>query len=223
MSFRTVLFDHDDTLLPTFELRARVLTEAAREVLGRELDGAATLAAAHGRNLEQMSEDIAGESAAAAELVLAYRRRYYEANQHGLSPYPGIVALLEALATRGVRMAVVTSKLGRGAREELEHTGLAAFMEVVIGAEDVTRPKPDAEPFRIAFERMGGETPPVLMVGDTSADILGARNAGIAGVAALWGTRDRDTLLALSPDHVAPDPLDVLALVDSAAGHLGRS
>ena len=93
---------------------------------------------------------------------------------------------------------------------------------MVIGAEDVARPKPDAEPFRIAFERMGGETPPVLMVGDTSADILGARNAGIVGVAALWGTRDRDALLALSPEHVASQPLDVLALVDSANAHTGR-
>jgi HAD superfamily hydrolase (TIGR01549 family) len=219
VSIRTVLFDHDDTLLPTFEVRARVLGEAAREVLGRELDGAAVLAASNGRNLEQMSEDLTdGDAALAATLVAAYRERYYVANQQGLTPYPGIIALLECLRDGGVRMAVVTSKLGSGAREELERTGIAPFMEALVGAEDVPRHKPDPAPFRRVFQLMGGDPQPALMVGDTAADILGARNAGLASVAALWGARDRDGLLALEPDHTAESPQDILDLLQVADG-----
>ena len=213
MAYRCFLFDHDDTLLPTFELRARVLTAAALEVLGTPLDGAAALGDAHGRNLEQMSSDIAGgDPALAARLVAAYRERYYVENKVGLAPYDGIAETLAALRERGHRVAVVTSKLGRGAREELEATGLAAHVEFLVGSEDVTRPKPDAEPLERAMRALDAAPGETVMVGDTRADILGARAAGTAGAVALWGSREAPTLLALAPEHALDDPRGLLAL-----------
>lgn len=214
MRLSTVLFDHDDTLLPTFDIRARVLGDAAREVLGRELDGAKAMAASNGRNLEQMSEDlVGGDARLAATLVAAYRERYYEANQTGLTPYSGIHELLSALRQRGLRVAVVTSKLGSGAREELQRTGLAPFIEALVGAEDVQQHKPRPEPFYKMFELLGESADGCMMVGDTSADILGAKAAEVVSVAALWGTRDREALIALQPDHAVETPLDILDLV----------
>ena len=85
MRFDCVLFDHDDTLLPTFALRARVLELAARQVLGHEVDGAAFLGTARGRSLEQMAGDLTGGNEAhAARLVSVYREHYYLANREGL-------------------------------------------------------------------------------------------------------------------------------------------
>jgi pyrophosphatase PpaX len=213
MGYRCFLFDHDDTLLPTFALRARVLSAAAQAVLGAPLDGAAALAAAHGRNLEQMSSDIVGGDAVlAASLVSAYRERYYEANREGLAPYDGIPETLAGLRARGHRVAVVTSKLGRGAREELQRTGLAEHVEFLVGSEDVTRPKPDAEPLRRAMTALDATPAETLMVGDTRADILGARAAGTASAVALWGSRESQALGALGPTHTLHDPRAILAL-----------
>lgn len=214
MALNTVLFDHDDTLLPTFEIRARVLSEAGREILGQILDGAAVLGASNGRNLEQMSDDITGgDGVLAARLVAAYRERYYVANQQGLEPYPGICELLQELRRRGLRVAVVTSKLGTGAREELERTGLAPFIEHVVGAEDVTQHKPAPQPFLTMLEILGESPATAMMVGDTSADVLGARAAGVVSVAALWGARDRRALLDLEPDHAVHTPGEILGLL----------
>lgn len=214
MSIACVLFDHDDTLLPTFALRARVLREAARAVLGRDLDAEAFLAASHGRNLEQMSGDLTGGDAAkAAALVAAYRERYYVENRRGLEPYPGIRELLADLSERGVRLGVVTSKLGSGSRDELTRTGLIGFFGHHVGAEDVRETKPAPEPLERAMRALGARPGETLMVGDTAADILGARAAGAASGAALWGARDRDGLLALDPDHLLAQPRDILALL----------
>ncbi|MCP5153381.1 MAG: HAD-IA family hydrolase [Ectothiorhodospiraceae bacterium] len=217
MRFDCVLFDHDDTLLPTFALRARVLEVAAREVLGRDLDGAAFLGQAHGRSLEQMSGDLTdGDADLAARLVTVYREHYYVENRRGLVPYPGIAELLDALARQRVRIAVVTSKHGLGARGELESTGLARYVEHLVGAEDVERPKPDAEPLRRAMTALGVLPERTLMVGDTSADVLGARAAGTRGAGALWGTRDRQTLRDLAPDYLLEHPSEILSLVRQA-------
>jgi HAD superfamily hydrolase (TIGR01549 family) len=214
MPFRTVLFDHDDTLLPTFDLRARVLSDAALSVLGRELDGARVLAASNGRNLEQMSSDITGgDEALARRLVAAYRERYYVENKRGLAPYAGIAELLGELRARGLRIAVVTSKLGSGAREELECTGLAPFIEQLVGAEDVAEHKPAPQPFYKVLEALGEEASGSMMIGDTSADVLGAKAAGVCSVAALWGSRDRPALLALRPDHAVETPAQILDLL----------
>ncbi len=214
MGFRCFLFDHDDTLLPTFELRARALTAAAREVLGDDrMDAAGILAASHGRTLEQMADDLtAGDAALAARAVAAYRRHYYVLNRTGLAPFPGIPGALRGLREAGVRVGVVTSKLGSGARDELDRTGLAAHVEHLTAADDVRTPKPAAEPFLRAMAALDARPEHTVMVGDTSADILGARAAGVASAAALWGARDRDALLALAPDHALETPQALLAL-----------
>ena len=214
MKLDCVLFDHDDTLLPTFALRARALREAAREVLDRELDAESFLGASQGRNLEQMSGDItAGDMNLAAALVTAYRQRYYAANRGGLTPYTGIAELLATLRKRGIRIGVVTSKLATGARDELLRTGLSEHIEHLTGAEDVVKHKPAAEPLLRATTALQVDPARTLMVGDTSADILGARAAGTFGGAALWGAREPDSLRALNPDHLLREPADILQLI----------
>ena len=214
MGLSCILFDHDDTLLPTFALRAQVLGEAAQEVLHTTIDAQAVLASSNGRNLEQMSGDIAGGDAdTAARLVAEYRRRYYIANRDGLTPFDGVPQLLITLRRRGLRVGVVTSKLATGARDELTRTGLAPHIEHLTGAEDVARHKPAPEPLFRAMSALGHTPDQTLMVGDTSADILGARAARVSSAAALWGARDREGLLGLGPDHALEHPLDLLALL----------
>jgi len=212
-----VLLDHDDTLLPTFGLRSHALTCAARDTLGRDIDAHAVLEAANGRSLEQMSRDLAGgDGDTAARLVAAYRHHYAARRDHGLAPYPGILEMLAGLRAAGVRMAVVTSKLGDNARRELAVCGLDVFMDIVVAAEDVEYHKPHAEPLLRAMTHIGAQPRQTLMVGDTGADIGGARSAGVLAGAALWGTRNRDTLLAMDPDYRFETPAELLSLASGA-------
>lgn len=217
MRFSCVLFDHDDTLVPTFALRTRALTLAAREVLGRELDAVGFLGESHGRSLEKMSLQLADDDPdAAARLVTAYRAHYAQTSEHALAAFDGIAETLAALRARGIRVGVATSKLGGAARREIAATGLAPFVEFLVGAEDVERHKPEPEPLLLAMAALDATAGSTLMVGDTSADILGARNAGVASGAALWGAIDRQALLALGPDYPLDHPRDIIALCDTA-------
>lgn len=214
MPIRCVLFDHDDTLLPTFKFRVQCLETAAIEVLGRAVDARGLLAGAQGRNLESIALEAAGgDEAAAPRLVTFYRRHYGLVDRSSLAPYAGITDTLAALRDGGLRIAVVTSKQSANARRELAMTGLESFIETLVGADDVERHKPDPEPLRRAMQRLQATPAETLMVGDTRADVLGARNAGVTSVGALWGALDRNALRALAPDHLLEHPVELLTLV----------
>jgi pyrophosphatase PpaX len=208
-----VLWDHDDTLLSTFALRALATTHAAREVLGREVDGVELLRSTHGQSLDKFAGKLGANEADAQAFVNAYRDFYYTRNDQGLDVYTGIPEVLAQLGSRNLKMGVVTAKLGRGARQELDIVGLRQWFSVVVGAEDASRSKPHPEPFVKAMAELGADPSHTLMVGDTPTDVAGARAAGIRVAAALWGTSDRDAVLAAKPDHSLQQPADILALV----------
>lgn len=214
--FDFILFDHDETLLSTFEARVVALEAATREVTGRSVDAAAYFDASQGNSLDQMSDDLTGGDAAlTATLIETYREHYYRSNLTGLRVFDGIAQTLQTLAAHSIGLGVVTSKLASGAREELQSCGLVAHFGCIVGAENVTRPKPDAEPLERAMALLGADPARTLMVGDTAADILGARAAGLPGAVALWGSREADALRSLEPDYLLRHPAELIALTFS--------
>lgn len=115
---------------------------------------------------------------------------YYQAHLaiHSI-PYPGCVAALDALAARGVRLAICTNKAQRFAVPLMQQLGLADRFAAIIGGDTVGIAKPDPAPIRAMMERSGAnmKNPRCAFVGDTINDIAGARNAGIASIAVSFG------------------------------------
>jgi pyrophosphatase PpaX len=213
MSLACLLIDHDDTLMSTFALRASVMQRAIKQVFAVSVDGVQLLRDSHGQSLQQMASAFSESSADIDEMVRVYRGYYYAENTAGgVTPFAGITDVLRRFKQADVPVAVVTSKLGRGARDELEACALLPYVRTVVGAEDVHNTKPDPEPLMLALARIHGSHESALMVGDTSADILGARAAGAFSAAALWGAAEPESLLASDPDHILTKPDELLAL-----------
>ena len=55
------------------------------------------------------------------------------------------------------------------------------YFGVLIGREDVQRPKPDAEPIIKALIKLKSNKENCFMIGDTCMDILAAKAAGVKG------------------------------------------
>ncbi len=208
-----LLLDHDDTLVATFALRSRVWARAVLDVTGAAIDGAEELARDMGKTVEATALGrTAGDAALAAELVRVYRERYFAASAREVAAFPGVIETLTALRARGVRLAVVTSKLRTGATMELERAELAALMDAVIGSEDVQQHKPHPEPLLAALALLGEPPAAAVMVGDTPADLLAARAAGVRAAAALWGALDAPLLRRHQPDYLLDRPASLLEL-----------
>jgi len=101
-------------------------------------------------------------------------------------PFPGCVEALDALAVRGVRLAVVTNKLEGLARKVLGELGLLSRFAAVIGGDTLgdgrAKPKPDL--LELMVERCGT---PALFVGDSRYDVMAAQAAGLRVVACDFG------------------------------------
>lgn len=117
----------------------------------------------------------------------------------------GVVALpgaVDALAAVGDRAAIVTSAGRELALLRLASAGLTA-PGAVVTADDITRGKPDPEPYLIGARRLGVDPARCLVVEDAPAGLEAGRAAGAATLAVVT-TNSREDLEGLA-DLVVPD------------------
>jgi len=112
--------------------------------------------------------------------VLGYRR------STEMLAIPGVLESVQELHG-SYKLALVTTR-GRGAAQQfLAATGLQAYFDVMITADDARRLKPHPEPLFKAMELLDLAPDQCVMVGDTTVDLLAARAAGVRFVAVLCG------------------------------------
>jgi phosphoglycolate phosphatase len=104
---------------------------------------------------------------------------HYEANIAVTTrPFPGAVAALDALAARGVDLAIVTNKREHFTNLLLRELGLIDRFACVISGDTIPgKAKPDPEPIREMVRRCGGGR--AAFVGDSVYDVGAANAAGI--------------------------------------------
>lgn len=209
---RAVLFDLDGTLLDSFALITAAFRNACRQVLGRELTDWEVMDR-WGQPLQARFQALA--PGRVAELTSVYSAFYDAAFRALVRPFPGVEDLLRRLRARGVGLGIVTSKRRRSTLRDLEAFGLLGYFAAIVTSEDVTRVKPAAEPVLRALAVLEADAAGSWLVGDGRLDILAGRAAGVRTIAALWGTREREALLAAAPDYVAASPEEVAALLDA--------
>jgi pyrophosphatase PpaX len=176
---------------------------AAREVLAVELEETRVLELmatgapirAHMARLDEPAADVLVES-----FVAHYRRE-----REGLArPFPGMRRLLRRLRDRGIRVAVVTSKLREDSVAELAATGLDETVELLIAFEDTEEHKPAAAPQLEALRRLGAAGG--VGIGDLPSDVLSARAAGLSALAVSWGYGEAKALRDAGAEHVCEAP-----------------
>jgi len=205
---RAVVFDLDGVLVDSFEVMREAFSIAYDEVVGV---GEAPFAE-YNRHLGRYFPDIMRIMGLPLELEGPFVRESYR-----LAPlvqvFPGIRELLGELHGRGVPLAVATGKAGERARALLGGLGLVDLFGVVIGSDEVARPKPAPDMVELAVSVLGARPEETVMVGDAVTDLHSARGAGVAAAAALWAGVDPAPLLRESPDVVLHSPAELLRLV----------
>ena len=148
------------------------------------------------------------------ELVEAYRA-HNEPLHDTLEAFPGVLELLPVLRDEGRRLGIVTAKRLRTVALAVDRFPLLAeMMDVVIGAEDTERHKPEPDPVLEALRRLGADPADAAYVGDSPFDVSAGNAAGVLTVAVGWGGIHPDErLLDAEPDalvHTAEELHGVL-------------
>ena len=110
------------------------------------------------------------------------------------------------------RLGVLTNKPIAPTRKILNKLGLDPYFEDVIGGDGDLGRKPDPAAILSLIEKSAAAPERTLLVGDTSVDVLTARNCGckIAGVQ--FGFRPGD-FLNYPPDYLIGSLLDLPGLL----------
>lgn len=147
------------------------------------------------------------------ELAPGESEAYYdELATASIRPYGGIAEVLSALRARGHRLAVFTGASHRAAAMLLTGAGIAA--DVLVGGDEVRRPKPAGDGLLLAARRLGIAAGAIAYIGDAPNDMGAARAAGSLSVAAAWG-HQYDA--AVPVDITLASPAGALALLSGEA------
>ena len=78
---------------------------------------------------------------------------------------------------------------------------LSEFFKVCITADDVQKSKPDPEGINLALSRINADAKDSMYVGDSPADMVAGKRAGVLTGAALWSPENRGDPTTEHPDH----------------------
>jgi phosphoglycolate phosphatase len=176
-----VVWDMDGTLLDTSVAVPAAFAAALRHLGGPVVDAGQVIAAYPLGTAEMIMAHLAGRDLSGEDMEAYYRSLAGTA----VAPYPGVTATLEELRRRGQPVAVFTGASSRAAVMLLAAAGLSA--DVLVGGDEVRRPKPAADGLLLAADRIGVGPADLAYVGDAPADLGAARAAGSHAAAAAWG------------------------------------
>ncbi|MEO3874966.1 HAD family hydrolase [Nonomuraea sp. B12E4] len=211
------VFDLDGTLVDTPRAIVETFT-AAFGALGVTAPEAAAVRATIGLPLQRAFGGLLGVSPddeSVTEGVRHYQRLFREIILPRAPElcFPGVVEGLDELRALGVRLAVATSKFHASAEALLRSAGLRDRFELVVGADQVTHPKPHPESGRLVLRTLGVAAERAVMVGDTVHDIHMAHAAGMRSIAVTYGVQSPVELAAAAPTWFAGTFGEVVTLI----------
>lgn len=149
------------------------------------------------------------------DAVEALLKTYKEFNEYKHDMYTGvftgIARMLEGCRREGTVLGVVTSKRRDLAERGMRLFDLQKYMDIVVTMEDTTVHKPKGDPVKKALELLGLEaSDSILYVGDSTYDILCAKDAGVMSAAVAWSYLPLEELHAAGPDILLEKPEELL-------------
>lgn len=199
--FDSVLFDLDGTLVDSSEGITKSVSHALQK-RGYGTYAPESLKSFIGPPLRESFMAFCGvDTDEGTALVEAYREYYAKTGIFECSVYPGIREMLSALRKAGKPLFVATSKPEAFARRVLGHFALTGSFVFIGGARMDNTRTDKCEVIQYTLENVPKDITvrnPV-MVGDSPHDILGARKAGLPGIAVSYGFGDPTSLENAKP------------------------
>ena len=183
MTVRAVLFDMDGVLVDSEPVWYQVEGDLVRRLGGTW--GREHQARCIGGTVDATCRyivELTGTSWTAAQVQEAVMTDMVAALSSALPVHKGAIELVDAVRAKGARTALVTSSFRVIVDAALLVLGADRFDAVVTG-DEVSRGKPDPEPYRTACERLVVSPADVVVIEDALNGVLSAEAAGCAVVA----------------------------------------
>lgn len=200
--FELFVFDWDGTVMDTVGLIAMGICQACED-LGYTRPSLALARSTIGLGWREIIERACPQCPPERfdDFHVAYRR-WYLCREKVVPVVEHLDVLLKNMAAGGQRLAVATGKSRAGLERVFAQTGLGRYFEETITADEAHN-KPHPEMLELLAVRCAVPMDKMVMIGDSTHDLLMARNAGCASVGVLFGAGSRAELEALGPLGIA--------------------
>ncbi|MCD4484931.1 HAD-IA family hydrolase [Chromobacterium vaccinii] len=193
-----VVFDWDGTLMDSTAHIVNAIQQACRDLALPVPDREAASHVIGLRLAEAMQQFCPPDQASRLpELVDAFRR-HYQSDLDRVTLFDAARDTLEAIRACGAFVAIATGSSRAGLDRALAASGIKSLFDATRTVDEChSKPHPDmllqlTDLFGVALDR-------TVMVGDTSHDLLMARNAGSHGVGISHGAHDSAELIRCEP------------------------
>ncbi|QUW90265.1 HAD family hydrolase [Streptomyces sp. V17-9] len=174
---QALLFDNDGTLVSSLDSVRRCWTRWAVEYgITAERFGRVEL---HGRPAAEIAGDLLPTARVAEAVARIEQLEVEDVPGGGVHLLPGTREFLDALPAD--RWAVVTSATRRLAEARLDAVGV--LPKSLVAADDITRGKPDPEPYLLGARALGVDPAACVVFEDAPAGLRAGRAAGMRTVA----------------------------------------
>jgi phosphoglycolate phosphatase len=208
LAFKLVIFDFDGTLSNSFPAVLNMLDELALRFRVKRLEHISleTLRGYSARSLLKMHRVPLWRLPS----MVRFTRKKMNSREHPIELFEGVGDLLNALHTRNVRMAVVTTNTREYVREILgnELFGMISFLEDKVSIFG----KPAA--LKRVLRKSGIKREETLAIGDELRDLQAAQKVMIPFGAVSWGFSTLEALVEQSPSFVFTSLEQIVDAVD---------
>ncbi|MBO6141410.1 MAG: HAD-IA family hydrolase [Ruminococcus sp.] len=123
--------------------------------------------------------------------------------------YPDALGILQTLQTAERKVAIVSSKMRFRIIETFECQTSNIPVDLIIGLDDASTPKPDPEGLDMAVRKLGVDKSEVLYIGDSYIDAQTAQNAGVDFAGVSTGPTPKEKLLEYPHIYVGESLTDI--------------
>ncbi|MGB0834618.1 MAG: HAD-IA family hydrolase [Psychrobium sp.] len=143
------------------------------------------------------------------DMAQFYKEAYLALDKKPSPLFDGITEVFESLAKRDIKITVATGKSRVGLNRLIEQTGLGHYFCDSMTA-DEAESKPHPQMIDDILTRQGVDKSQVFMVGDSTLDLIMAKNANVKALGVSYGAHDKSRLLAVNPVAVVDDAKSLL-------------
>lgn len=197
--YKGIIFDIDGTLSSTNELIFATFNHIAQKYEGRTYSDEEIIAMFGPTEDVILREKFNGDKF--KEVYDEYYRFYRENHPRMADLYPGIVDILKELKARKILTSIFTGKGRKTTEITLEILGIENFFDMIVTGDDVVNHKPSPEGILKFIQTFNLNKEQALMVGDSLADIIAAKEAGIDIASVVWDSYAKDEVIKVNPLH----------------------
>lgn len=212
---KLVIFDLDGTLLHTVpditdNINFMLTHFGYKTLTEKEI---AAIVGCGARNLVANSIGLPLSESELDERLKFYNSNYTASSSPKTKAFDGIVKLLNDLKKDGYLIAIMTNKPQETTDRVVKEHLFKIVFDKVVGSSGKVKCKPDKTATVNLINELNVKPENVFFVGDGETDVLTALNAGVNGIAVLWGYRSKDQLKAAGAKVFVKTPEELYRVI----------